>query len=221
MSKGIETEIGEKGVNLSGGQKARISLARALYSDKDILLLDDVLSAVDVHVGKFLMEKTILGFLRKKTVIMPTHAISFADQCDNIIVMKKGKITKEGTFDSIFESEEFQEIYNIEKRKRTEEEKEKKGDDEEKILSELKVLKEATSIDKKEEGEANIKSNTDKLVEQLIMPEDHKKGEVGLKIYKDYVNYMGGVPFVLAIIVLMTAWTVFSARSNIEIEHWC
>ena len=78
LGKGIDTEIGEKGVNLSGGQKARISLARALYSDRDIYLLDDVLSAVDVHVGKFLMEETILGYLRKKTVIMPSHAINFA-----------------------------------------------------------------------------------------------------------------------------------------------
>lgn len=47
--------IGEKGVNLSGGQKARISLARAIYSDADIYLLDDPLSAVDIHVANFIM----------------------------------------------------------------------------------------------------------------------------------------------------------------------
>ena len=51
LPKGLETEIGEKGINISGGQKARVELARSLYSDRDILLLDDILSAVDVHVG--------------------------------------------------------------------------------------------------------------------------------------------------------------------------
>lgn len=143
LGKGVETEIGEKGVNLSGGQKARVSLARALYSDRDIYLLDDVLSAVDVHVGKFLMEKTILGFLRKKTVIIPSHAINFAEQADNILVMKKGEITKKGSFEAIFESEEFQEVYNLEKKKKEEKEKEE-DEDEEKILNELKLHKEAT-----------------------------------------------------------------------------
>lgn len=64
-------------MNLSGGQKARISLARTLYADKDIYLLDDILSAVDVNVGKFLIEKTVMGYLRNKTVIMPTHAVKY------------------------------------------------------------------------------------------------------------------------------------------------
>lgn len=64
-------------MNLSGGQRVRINLARSLYSNKDIYLLDDILSAVDVHVGKFIMEKTIMGYLKGKTVIMPTHAVKY------------------------------------------------------------------------------------------------------------------------------------------------
>jgi ABC-type multidrug transport system fused ATPase/permease subunit len=56
FTHGDKTMIGEKGATLSGGQKARISFARALYSDSDILLLDDLLSAVDVHVGKFILK---------------------------------------------------------------------------------------------------------------------------------------------------------------------
>lgn len=55
FTHGDKTMIGEKGSTLSGGQKARISFARALYSESDIMLLDDLLSAVDVHVGKFMM----------------------------------------------------------------------------------------------------------------------------------------------------------------------
>ena len=63
-----------------------------MYSDKDIYLLDDILSAVDVHVGKFIMEETILKYLKNKTVIMPTHAVKYLDKADNIIIMHKGKV---------------------------------------------------------------------------------------------------------------------------------
>jgi ATP-binding cassette subfamily C (CFTR/MRP) protein 2 len=54
--------------------------------------LDDILSAVDVHVGKFIMEETILKYLRNKTIIMPTHAVKYLNKADNIVIMKKGKI---------------------------------------------------------------------------------------------------------------------------------
>ena len=68
MPAGDKTEIGEKGINLSGGQKQRISLARSLYSNADIYLLDDPLSAVDSHVGKHIFDKVIgpKGLLRNK-----------------------------------------------------------------------------------------------------------------------------------------------------------
>lgn len=59
LPAGDLTEIGERGINLSGGQKARIALARVVYSGSDVVLLDDPLSAVDVHVGKFLWDRCI------------------------------------------------------------------------------------------------------------------------------------------------------------------
>ena len=71
------TEIGEKGINLSGGQKLRVSLARAVYADADLYLLDDPLSAVDAHVGKHIFEKVISreGLLGQK---------SRWEECDSI-----------------------------------------------------------------------------------------------------------------------------------------
>lgn len=75
MNKGIETEIGERGITVSGGQKARISLARAVYSDADIYLLDDPLSAVDPDVASLIFKKCINGYLKDKCRILVTHQV--------------------------------------------------------------------------------------------------------------------------------------------------
>lgn len=92
------TEIGERGVNLSGGQKARISLARALYSQADIYLLDDPLSALDAKVGRMVFELAIKKFLKKKTVILVTHQIQFLSDVDHIFLLDEGTLKKEGNF---------------------------------------------------------------------------------------------------------------------------
>lgn len=91
--------IGEKGINLSGGQKARISLARALYSNSDIYLIDDPLSAVDVNVGKFLMTECFLGNLRTATRILVTHALNYCKYSDFIYLFENGKIAEFGTYE--------------------------------------------------------------------------------------------------------------------------
>ncbi|KAA6381010.1 MAG: putative ABC transporter C family member 3, partial [Streblomastix strix] len=75
LAAGDMTAIGEKGVNLSGGQKARIQLARAVYSDRDIYILDDPLSAVDAHVGRILFEECIDGRLKGKTRMLMTNQL--------------------------------------------------------------------------------------------------------------------------------------------------
>ena len=88
--QGDLTEIGHRGVSLSGGQRVRVSLARALYSDADIYLLDDPLSAVDAKVGKHLFDRCICGFLSDRTRVFVTHQLDYLTHLDNIIVLSEG-----------------------------------------------------------------------------------------------------------------------------------
>ncbi|OMJ08510.1 Metal resistance protein YCF1 [Smittium culicis] len=106
LPNGDKSEIGEKGVNLSGGQKARLSLARAVYSRSDIYLLDDPLSAVDVHVG-FHLFKHVLGpegMLKSKSRLLVTNAISYLHHSDSIILMQDGSILDHNNFDSLYQN---------------------------------------------------------------------------------------------------------------------
>ncbi|KAJ0001946.1 hypothetical protein NQD34_001742 [Periophthalmus magnuspinnatus] len=93
---GDQTEIGERGLNLSGGQKQRISLARAVYSNRDIVLLDDPLSAVDAHVGKHIFEECIKKELHGKSVILITHQLQYLEFCDSILLLEDGEIVESG-----------------------------------------------------------------------------------------------------------------------------
>ncbi|XP_064436202.1 multidrug resistance-associated protein 1-like isoform X3 [Mirounga angustirostris] len=103
LPNGDQTEIGERGVNISGGQKHRVSLARAVYSGADIYLLDDPFAAVDVHVGKQLFEKVIgsSGILKNKTRILVTHNLTLLPQMDLIVVMESGRIAHMGTYQEL------------------------------------------------------------------------------------------------------------------------
>nr|XP_038041972.1 multidrug resistance-associated protein 1 isoform X3 [Anas platyrhynchos] len=96
----LEGTVQRRGVNISGGQKQRVSLARAVYSNADLYLLDDPLSAVDVHVGKHLFEKLIgpSGLLKNKTRVLVTHNLRLLPHADLIIVMEEGKISEMGTY---------------------------------------------------------------------------------------------------------------------------
>ncbi|KAK6462759.1 P-loop containing nucleoside triphosphate hydrolase protein [Scheffersomyces coipomensis] len=104
LPDGDDTQVGEKGISLSGGQKARLSLARAVYARADIYLLDDVLSAVDSHVGKNLLTKVFsrtTGLLATKTIILSTNSISALNYSDKITLIAKGEIIEESTYDDI------------------------------------------------------------------------------------------------------------------------
>ena len=98
MQYGAETIIGERGINISGGQKARISLARAVYSDSDIYLLDDPLSAVDPEVASKLFNNCISGYLKDKWRILVTHQIQFLKNVDMIYLIEQNQIKMNGTY---------------------------------------------------------------------------------------------------------------------------
>ncbi|XP_063829398.1 probable multidrug resistance-associated protein lethal(2)03659 [Ostrinia nubilalis] len=102
---GDKTVVGERGVSLSGGQRARINLARAVYKEADIYLLDDPLSAVDTQVAKHIFERCIKRYLEDKTVVLVTHQLQFIKSVEHIVIMDKGKILAEGGFQELNEKQ--------------------------------------------------------------------------------------------------------------------
>lgn len=92
------TIVGERGVCLSGGQKARINLARAVYKHADIYLLDDPLSAVDTHVGKHIFEQCLRDYLSDKIVFLVTHQLKVLKDVEHVVVMNAGRIDAQGSY---------------------------------------------------------------------------------------------------------------------------
>lgn len=107
LPAGADTEIGEKGINLSGGQKQRISLARALYQDADVYILDDPLSAVDVHVGRHIFERFIDGAIANKARLLVTNQLQYLPHADRIVVMDAGRIVAQGTYEECQSNDVF------------------------------------------------------------------------------------------------------------------
>lgn len=101
---GDETEVGEKGLTLSGGQKARITLARAMYSQAQILILDDVLAALDVHTARWVVDKCLQGdLIRGRTVLLVTHNVAMTSPITDFVVSlgSDGRILSQGTMTKV------------------------------------------------------------------------------------------------------------------------
>jgi len=127
FGKGLNTVIGERGVNISGGPKARISLARAVYSNADIVLLDDPLSAVDPEVANKIFDECVLGALKDKLTILVTHQLQFLEKSEKILLLKNGKVENMGSYEDInatFNIKDILDSYNQSLKKGTDEDKE-------------------------------------------------------------------------------------------------
>ena len=100
-----QTVVGERGAVLSGGQRARVSLARAVYADADLYLLDDPLSAVDFKVGQHIFKKSIQGLLGNKTRVLICHEEQYMKDADEIIVLNNGQVLGKGCFTELQEKD--------------------------------------------------------------------------------------------------------------------
>ncbi|EFC35861.1 predicted protein [Naegleria gruberi] len=135
-----KTEIGFSGINLSGGQKHRISLARACYSNSEIVLMDSTLNSIDAKLCRKIFNECICGFLKDRTRILVTHSLQLLEMADEVIVFENGKLIAKGSLKEIKNSYDFSKLISEEK----EEMEHSIGVEGAKSISEMKQL---TSLD--------------------------------------------------------------------------
>ena len=102
---GIHTKVGERGVQLSGGQCQRVGIARALYHNAEVLVFDEATSSLDGLTEKMIME-AIHNFSGRKTIIMIAHRLKTVEKCDKIFFLEEGRLTDSGTYKELIESNE-------------------------------------------------------------------------------------------------------------------
>ena len=114
LPDGDQTVVGDRGITLSGGQKARISLARAVYADMDVYLLDDPLSSVDAGVASKLFSIFTTGILSGRTTILVTHQLQFVRGMDRILLLEDGNLVTCGSYSAIMDHPEFKQFSQFE-----------------------------------------------------------------------------------------------------------
>ncbi|NWT31822.1 MRP7 protein, partial [Cardinalis cardinalis] len=193
LPAGDQTEVGENGVTLSGGQKARIALARAVYQEKELYLLDDPLAAVDADVAKHIMWKCIFGILKHKTRVLCTHRTEFLEKADALLLMDNGRIVKTGTPADILPLvEAFPKFKDTDK-----------GN------------KDKAPNEQGREGAIKTEAEEPTQNHNLIHKEEEKKeGAVAFQVYKAYWMAMGSC---LAISIL---FSLFLMQASRNISDW-
>ncbi|RYP63702.1 hypothetical protein DL770_009316 [Monosporascus sp. CRB-9-2] len=198
LPNGDATEIGERGITISGGQKQRLNIARAIYFDADVVLMDDPLSAVDAHVGRHIFDSAIVGLLKGKCRILATHQLWVLNRCDRIIWMEGGKIQAVDTFDNLMANDPgFRHLMETTA-------VEEKGGEEDPTAAEDKPAEEQKTKKKKKRGQG------------LMQAEERAVASVPWSVYGAYVRASGTIlyaPLTLFILVL-------SQGANIITSLW-
>ncbi|KAK6201198.1 P-loop containing nucleoside triphosphate hydrolase protein [Scheffersomyces amazonensis] len=244
LPKGDKTEVGEKGISLSGGQKARLSLARAVYARADVYLLDDPLSAVDEHVGKHLTDHVLgpNGLLKTKCRVLATNSIKVLSIADNIHLVSDGRIIEQGTYDEIFKQETSkirQLIEEFGKKKDTsssssstkedgEGEEEVKDDvdvdlanldsDSDYEVGSLRRASDASLIPDEERDVANEPEEVEDE-ESKARKEHLEQGKVKWAVYKEYADACNPLNVVIFLVTAVVSFSI-NVGSNVWLKHW-
>lgn len=210
------TIVGDRGVSLSGGQRARINLARAVYRQADLYLLDDPLSAVDTHVAKHLYKKCITEYLCGKTRILVTHQLQFLKRAGHIIVLDRGFVKMQGSYKGLVESnKDFIEMMNNLATKHESQKKEENARRISEMSSNNTTFRRSSQI-----------SITSSIVYSDIVESDYTEnnlegeammsGQVSGKVYREYLHY-GGNYFVLFVLLLLFLISQIATTGN---DYW-
>ncbi|XP_049951742.1 ATP-binding cassette sub-family C member 4-like [Schistocerca serialis cubense] len=201
---GDKTIVGERGVSLSGGQRARINLARAVYRDADIYLLDDPLSAVDTHVGKQLFQDCVNGYLATKTRILATHQLQYLKDAEQIVILRNGRIEDQGTFNELLTNKS--DFSNLLVSSQEETEKLKDAVTAKLLKNQMSVVSTYSSVpDEDEEGDEP--EETAEMIE---------RGKLNKTLYRDYFR-AGSSYLLLAWLVFVLAVGQFASNSA---DYW-
>ena len=192
MEFGDRTLVGDRGVSLSGGQRARVCLARAVYAEAEIYLLDDPLSAVDVHVGRHLYSKCIRGFLKNKAVILVTHQLQHLHDADEIIIVKNGSVERRGDSRSLTELELHETSHHEE------------------------VDKDTENGEKSEAEETNkVETKSPEKTKEVGV-----SGSVSGSVYlKYFTTGISTISFIFLIIMNLTCQALYSG-TDVWLSHW-
>ncbi|KAI9642616.1 hypothetical protein NHQ30_009421 [Ciborinia camelliae] len=214
LGDGENTEIGANGINLSGGQRWRVTFARALYSRAGILILDDIFSAVDAHVGRFIYEKGLTGELGVgRTRILVTHHVALCKaKAKYVVELGDGTVESAGLLSDLEEAGTLERIISHE------ETPEQIAEDE----SPITVSESSTVIDPSESSDDEI-TNGNPLAKVVSRKDDPKKfvqeetrerGNVKARVYGHYLKASGGWPFwTLVLIAFLGQQFLVTGRS--------
>ncbi|XP_036105463.1 multidrug resistance-associated protein 4 isoform X12 [Molossus molossus] len=200
LEDGDLTVIGDRGTTLSGGQKARVNLARAVYQDADIYLLDDPLSAVDAEVGRHLFQLCICQTLYEKITVLVTHQLQYLKAASQILILKDGKMVQKGTYTEFLKSGvDFGSLLKKENEEAEQASTSGSPTLRQRTFSESSVWSQQSSRPSLKDGAPE--SQATENVQVTVSEESRSAGKVGFKAYKNY--FTAGAHWVVIILLIL------------------